>query len=226
MTDFIPILLSSIAIILTIINFWYSFYRKKPLRFVCSSFTGLGMEMQPENKIGSSFAIKLDIINEGSVPQVLTDLIVKANYEGEKESFNYEPIVLWNFTEQIRSNGQKTVGNSQNGQVNLPKLINPKSYFSFEHHILFLPINKKTLITPNKNKNIYIRVYALTQGNKNYKLIGSQQFKSEDLKELRNGSFSSVISDESKLHRNKLITPTANSDSGGTTPNPRNVVMH
>ncbi len=207
MKDFIPILLSSIAIIVTIINFWYSFYRKRPLRFVCSSYTGLGMEIQPKNLIGSSFAIKLDIINEGSVPQVLSDLIIKANYEGEKETFNYEPIVLWDFIEQIRSDGQKVVGNSQNGQVDLPKLINPKSYFSFEHHILFLPLDKKTIIKTNTNKNIYVRVFALTQGNKNYKLIGSQQFKSEDLKKIKNGSFSSVISDESKLHRHKLIPP-------------------
>lgn len=213
MKDFIPIIISSIAIVLTVVNFWYSFYRKRALKFVCSSFTGVGMRIKTDNTIGTSFAIKLDVINEGAVPQVLNDLIIKANYEGEKEMYYYQPVVLWSFTEHIRAIDCKMVGNSQQGQISLPKLINPKSYFSFEHHILFLPLDEGKLIMARSEKNIYLEVHAQMEGSENYKLIGGQQFKSVDFRELANGSFSSVVSDKSKIHRKRFITLTTNSPS-------------
>ena len=144
---------------------------------------------------------------------MLNDLIIKANYEGEKEMYYYQPVVLWSFTEHIRAIDCKMVGNSQQGQISLPKLINPKSYFSFEHHILFLPLDEGKLIMARSEKNIYLEVHAQMEGSENYKLIGGQQFKSVDFRELANGSFSSVVSDKSKIHRKRFITLTTNSPS-------------
>lgn len=192
----IGVYVGMLAFLISCLNLWYNFLRKAKPKFVCSRWTAIGMQ-HSDGFPKAAFAVKISSINNGAKPLEVKDFLLTAK-DKNKILFIYEPILLFDLRQWIEDgNKPDKFGWAQKGQIPLPFVVPPKETFDFEHHIFFLPADKATMIDPRVDGPVELRIFALTDRSSSYKLIGEQQFKHEDIKDIRMGSFSSILSDES-----------------------------
>jgi len=198
------ILVGVLAFILSLANFWFNFLRKAKPSFVCSRWTTIGVQ-HGDGFPRAAFAVKISITNNGVKPLTVKDFLLVAR-DKNSTLFYYDPILLFDVRQWIEEgNKADKVGRCQKGQVPLPFVVTPKTTFDFEHHVFFLPADKTTMIDPRVDGPVTLRLYALTDRSSKYKLASIQQFNHEDIKDLKMGSVSSVLSDESVRFRPEFI---------------------
>ena len=179
------------AILISLFTLWYSVFRRGQLSFACSRLTAIGMASS--GRTASAFAIKVDVINSGSRPIVLRDLLLEANTNTGKRIF-YDPILLFDLTNYVASVGQQNrIATSQKGQAPLPISIPAGQHFEFGYEILFMPHDKKTAVETPDDAPMTLDLYALTSRKRKYRHIVTQEISSDDVKSLVNGSFSGVL---------------------------------
>ena len=89
------VIISVIALIVSIFTFWYSNIRKGQPIFSCSRWTAIGLEV--EGKQGSAFAVRIGINNNGNSPiEIIDFLLVAETHKGQ--IIIYDPILLFDLT--------------------------------------------------------------------------------------------------------------------------------
>jgi hypothetical protein len=152
----------------------------------------------------AAFSVHISVVNDGKVPLEIRDILLAA--KTPERLIVYEPIILWDVRQWIEDgNRPDKVGRAQKGQVPLPIQLNAGQYFDFEYSILFLPLDKETMVEPLKNHAVDLTLYALTDRNEIYVTIAEQHLDADELKPLINQSFSSAVSTVSKAKRAALI---------------------
>ncbi|HYV14331.1 MAG TPA: hypothetical protein VE980_25715 [Pyrinomonadaceae bacterium] len=152
----------------------------------------------------AAFSVHVSVVNDGKLPLEIRDLLLTASTP--ERLIIYEPILLWDVRQWIEDgNRSDKVGRSQKGQVPLPIQLNAGQYFDFQYSILFLPLDKETMVEPLKNYDIDLVLYSLTDRNIDYVSIAQQHFDAEELKPLINQSFSSAVSTISRVKRPAFI---------------------
>lgn len=170
--------------------------------FSISRWTAFGISNNGKN--GSTFIIKIDINNPSTKPVTIKDFAIIAKTK-DNDKIIYEPILLWDLTYYIESMGvPKKIVEFQKGQIPLPINIPSKQSYQFDYEILFMPQDKKTSIINEKDAPFEIKVYALTDNWKDYKMVSKQKFTEREIKDLQNGNFSGVLSTSSIENRKKL----------------------
>ncbi len=161
--------------------------------------------MMKETGSLAAFAVQISIYNKGRVPLQVYDFVLKA-HSTYGQTVLYEAIVLWDLRQWIEDGDRPDrVGRAQKGQAPLPLIVTPGQLYDFTYPILFLPIDKKDLIDPRTSGATEITVYAKTDREDQYELIGSQTFTESEMKEVLGKTFVSVISTESTLTREQLL---------------------
>ena len=152
----------------------------------------------------AAFSLHITVVNEGKVALEIRDLLLIAK-TGDRRIF-YEPILLWDLRQWIEDgNRPDKVGRAQKGQVPLPIQLNAGQYFDFQYSILFLPLDKETMVEPLKDSSVELVLYGLTDRNDNYVVVAEQHLDADEIKPLLNQSFSSVVSTVSKAKRSAFI---------------------
>lgn len=201
-TDELALIISICAILVTIISFWYNSLRTGVPIFACSRWTAIGLDNSGQQ--GSSFVIKIGVINYGNRPLLINDFLLIAETHNNKKIV-YDPIILFDLTFYIASIGkQNRMTESQKGQIPLPIIIPPNKNYNFDYEILFMPYDKKTSIINNQDSPFTLKLYARLK-KESYKLIAEQVIKKEDIASLTNGSFCGVLSSTSTEHREKFL---------------------
>lgn len=201
-TEELALIISICAIFITIISFWYNSLRVGAPIFTCSRWTAIGLDNSGQQ--GSSFVIKIGVINYGNRPLIIKDFLLIAETHNKKEIV-YDPIILFDLTYYIASIGkQNRIADSQKGQIPLPIIIPPNKSYNFEYEMLFMPFDKKTTIINNQDAPFILKLYARLK-NKSYNLIAEQNITKEDIVTLTNGSFRGVLSTSSIEHRQKFL---------------------
>ena len=197
-------IIAALALLLSAVNFWYSFLRRARPVFVCSRWTAVGMQ-GADGRPRAAFAVQISVINRGRKPLELTDFVLVADTEQGKRVF-YEPLFLWDLRQYIEDSGrQDRIGRAQKGQVPLPILVPPDEYYDFGYPALFLPIDVQTLIQPQTDAPLSLRLYALTNRSKGYQLIDTQVFEAESLANLGHGDISAARSSASVRKRSEFV---------------------
>ncbi|WP_144295402.1 hypothetical protein [Rhodothermus marinus] len=152
----------------------------------------------------AAFCVHVSVMNKGKVPLELQDLMLAAEV-GEEYPIFYEPILLWDLQQWMEDGDRPDkVGRTQKGQVPLPVLVPPDTICDFGYLILFLPVDKDRLVSPLEHSNVRLKLYALTDRERKYRVVGEQVMVEQDLKPLLDKSFSAVISTASKAKRGLL----------------------
>lgn len=198
-TDVIALL----ALVLAVINLWHTFFLKGKPIFACTKWTAVQMHLKDQPC--AAFAVQISLYNKGKVPLQLFDFVLQATSD-DNQTVVYEAILLWDLRQWIEDgNRPDRVGRAQKGQVPLPLVVSPGQLYDFNYPILFLPIDKSTLINPKTADSVSLSLYTRTDRSKGYKVIGTQKISSEELKAVIKNAFSSVISSESTSKRKSLL---------------------
>lgn len=198
----IGLVISIIALLISGATFWFSHLRKAKPHFVCSRWTA--MRMDADGRPRAAFSVYISVMNKGKVPLELRDLMLVAEV-GKDHPILYEPILLWDLQQWIEDgNRPDKVSRSQKGQAPLPVLVPPDEVCDFGYSIFFLPFDKERLVSPLEHSTVRLRLYALTDREKSYKVVGEQVMAKQDLKPLLDKSFSAAISTTSKAERSSL----------------------
>jgi len=201
--NILSFILSTLALTLSGVAFWFSYFRKGTPKFVCSRWTAVRMEHISKKPL-AAFSLHITVVNEGKVALEIRDLLLIAK-TGDRRIF-YEPILLWDLRQWIEDgNRPDKVGRAQKGQVPLPIQLNAGQYFDFQYSILFLPLDKETMVEPLKDSSVELVLYGLTDRNDNYVVVAEQHLDADEIKPLLNQSFSSVVSTVSKAKRSAFI---------------------
>jgi len=201
------LLIAVLALLLAVFNLWYSAFRKGKLSFVSSRWTAVGIDVS--GKTGAVFALKIDVINNGSKSIQLTDLLLEAKLQDGTRIF-YDPIFLFDLTTYIGSMGNgDRIAKSQKGMAPLPAAIPAGKQFDFGFELLFMPHDKRTAIQIATDTPVELNLYSLSDRDKNYTLVATQEISTEDIKSLTNGGFAGVLSTSSIKNRDKLINTVA-----------------
>lgn len=196
--------LSTIAILLSALTVWRSFFWRGAAEFVCSSWTAIRMTGN-DDRARAAFCVTLSIGNPGNRPLTVFDLLLKAEIPDRGTIF-YEPILYWDIRQWIEDGARKDkVGRTQKGQVPLPVQLPPQGHFDYGYPILFLPLDKSTLVEPGVHKSVTLRLFAFTSRGRTYAEIGTQHISAEDLNPLTSMSFSGLVSSESRKRRHLLV---------------------
>jgi len=193
---------AALAFVLSFFAFYFSRFRKGKLTFACARWTALGLDNNGHN--GAAFVVNIEVYNTGSTPQTIYDfLLVAITKNGTK--IYYEPIFLFSINDYIRCIGQKDqISKANNGVVPIPVIIPNGLTYKFPCEILFMPQDKMTTIILPDDAPIKINLYARIENN-NYNKISEQEFSKLDIGNLRNGSFSGVLSTLSIEKRETFI---------------------
>jgi hypothetical protein len=199
----ISLIVSLLALTLSGVAFWFSYFRKGTPKFVCSRWTAVRME-HVSGKPLAAFSLHITVVNDGKVPLEIRDLLLIA--KTPDRTIIYEPILLWDLRQWIEDgNRPDKVGRAQKGQVPLPIQLNAGQYFDFQYSILFLPLDKETMVEPLKDSSVELVLYGLTDRNDEYVAIAEQRLNADELKPLINQSFSGAVSTVSKEKRPAFI---------------------
>lgn len=194
---------AALALFVSFFNLWYNFFAKGKPIFSCHKWTAIRMEKNGHPE--AAFALQINVYNKGTKVLQLYDFVLVAETDDNQKA-TYEPIVLWDLIQWIEDGSRPDkVGRTQKGQVPLPTIVTPGQLYNFNYPILFLPIDKNTLINPQTANTVDLKLYARTDRSKKYILIGQQNFKKEEIKSIMTNSFSSVISSSSINARNELL---------------------
>lgn len=191
-----------LALILSLINFWFAFlFKGKPV-YACSMWTAV--KLNQNNSPRAAFALNISIYNKGNASLKLFDLFIQVT-DDSGNYYYYEPIVLWDLKQWIEDgNRPDRVGRTQKGQVPLPTVIVPDEDYNFGYPVLFLPEDLKKVIDPNSTDEIELKLYSRTNRKKDYELVGTQKFNQEKLQSLNQHAFVSIKSNESISKREEL----------------------
>ena len=199
----ISLAVSITALLISGATFWFNHLRKAKPHFVCSRWTAIRME-HADGRPRAAFSVYVSVMNKGKVPLELQDLMLVAEVEKEHPIF-YEPILLWDLRQWIEDGDRPDkVGRAQKGQAPLPVLVPPDTVCDFGYSLLFLPVDKDRLVSPLEHSNVRLKLYALTDREKRYRVVGEQVMVKQDLKPLLDKSFSAAISTASKAKRGLL----------------------
>ena len=199
----VSLILSLLALSLSGVAFWFGYFRKGTPKFVCSRWTAVRMEHVDRRPL-AAFSLHITVVNEGKVPLEIRDLLLVA--KTPERVIVYEPILLWDLRQWIEDgNRPDKVGRAQKGQVPLPIQLNAGQYFDFQYSILFLPLDKETMVEPLKDSSVELVLYGLTDRNENYVAIAEQHLDADEIKPLVNQAFSSAVSTVSKAKRPAFI---------------------
>lgn len=199
----ISLVISIIALLISGVTFWFGYLRKAKPHFVCSRWTAIRMD-HADGRPRAAFSVYISVMNKGKVPLELRDLMLVAEV-GKDHPILYEPILLWDLRQWIEDgNRPDKVGRSQKGQAPLPVLVPPDTVCDFGYSIFFLPVDKERLVSPIEHSTVRLKLYALTDREKRYKVVGEQVMAEQDLKPLLDKSFSAAISTASKAKRGLL----------------------
>lgn len=199
----ISLVVSGLAFILSGVAFWHSSLRRGTPKFVCSRWTAIQMQ-QSSGEPRAAFSIHVTVVNQGTAPLEIRDLLLVAE-TGSEQPIIYEPILLWDLRQWIEDgNRPDKVGRAQKGQVPLPLQLNAGQYFDFEYSVLFLPLDKAIMVDPHKHTSVELKLYAYTDRNHDYVVIGEQAM-GEEVKTLASSAFAGAVSTISKSKRSLLI---------------------
>lgn len=194
---------AGIAVLISLYTLWYSKFRKGKLLFACSRWSNIGLSNN--NKTGAAFAVNIDIHNTGPKAYTLYDLLIQVETSQNKKIY-YDPIFLFDMTTYVQSVGkQNQIGLSNNGGVPLPIIIPDHSVFKFPFEILFMPQDKATTVILPEDAPFTIKLFAKTSRQKNYSEVAYQEIAKDDIKDLKNGNFSGVLSTSSIKDRSNFI---------------------
>ncbi len=177
--------------------------RKGELQFACSRWTIIGLDAC--GSLGAAFAVKVDMLNSGSSPLFLKDLLLVVETCDGKSIF-YEPIFLFDMTRYIESIGEANrITMCQKGAIPLPTIVSAGERLNFGCEVLFLPHDKEKPVLIDSDSFFELKLLSLSGDSKNYRLIARQKITSSDIGNLSNGSFSGVMSTASTSKRDKYI---------------------
>ena len=193
---------AGLAFIVSFFALYFAKFNRGKMIFACSRWTALGLDN--DGKRGAAFAINIESFNTGAKPVKLFDFLLVAETVSGSLVY-YDPIFLFSMNSYIQAMGQQNqIGQANNGTVPLPIIIPNGATFKFPCELLFMPQDKKTTVLLPEDAPFKLKLYARID-NKKYKKISEQFFSSDDINNLRNGSFSGVISTSSIEERNKFI---------------------
>lgn len=153
----------------------------------------------------AAFSVRVSVVNEGKRPLEIRDLLLAADTNDGQPIF-YEPLFLWDWRQWIEDGDRPDkVGRAQKGQVPLPIQLKADEYYDFEYSILFLPLDKETMVEPLKHSAVKLRLYAFTDRQAGYIQIGEQVMEDGDIKALVDKAFSGVVSTVWKAKRARFI---------------------
>ena len=75
--NILSFILSTLALTLSGVAFWFSYFRKGTPKFVCSRWTAVRME-HVSGKPVAAFSLHITVVNEGKVPLEIRDLLLVA----------------------------------------------------------------------------------------------------------------------------------------------------
>lgn len=193
---------AALAFVLSCLAFWFARFRKGELSFACSRWTALGLNNN--GKDGAAFVVNIEVYNTGSEPQTIYDFLLEAVTTNGIKIY-YDPIFLFNLNNYIKAMGQPNqIGQANNGAVPLPIIIPNGLTFRFPCELLFMPQDKETTIILPTDAPFKLNLYARI-GKNNYKKVSEQDISASDIKNLKNGSFSGVLSSKSIEKRESFI---------------------
>ncbi|MBI3004772.1 MAG: hypothetical protein HYY49_05085 [Ignavibacteriales bacterium] len=153
----------------------------------------------------ATFAIQISVYNRGKVSLQVYDFVLHAKSD-DGQKVTYEPVVLWDLRQWLEDgNRPDKVGRAQKGMVPLPLIVSPGQLYDFSYPILFLPIDKTTLIDPATAKKVTLDLYARTDREEEYQPIGRQDFNADDIRSVLTNTFVSIVSTESSSKRQELL---------------------
>lgn len=189
------VLLSVIAMIISLGTFYYTFFKKSKPVFSLTSWTAIGKVWDiHENSNGLGFLLDISILNEGAIGIKVRDFIFKIKTNNGEEKI-YIPHLLFDFDKYIEKTGEPVdVQEFVKGLVPLPIIVSAKSTYNFKYSILFTPYVIHREVDRLYDGPITIEFYVKYSDKKKYILISKQVFTNEELSRIKKQSYCVVHS--------------------------------
>jgi len=191
--------IAGIALLLSGVSIWATFFRRGKLITVASQWTAIGMDAGGQS--AASMTVRIAFLNTGTKPVIVRDVMMVA-VTAAGNTIAYEPILLFDIVRYISGVGTEArITDCQQGPVPLPVLIPPASQFEFPASVMFLPEDKKTAVLLQKHLPVTIELYYLSDRRRHYQRAAVQYISEDEVRNLKNGAFAGLISTESKKRR-------------------------